>query len=144
MLNDCYLRVKLIGDVKAPTRGTGQSAGLDFYAPEDITILPGKDLLTPLNVRVELPIGYAMVFKEKSGISTKFKISLGACVVDSDYRGIVHAHLFNHGQYVAVFHKGDKVIQAIVIPVWLGDPEIVEEVDMNTERKEGGFGSTGK
>jgi deoxyuridine 5'-triphosphate nucleotidohydrolase len=143
MFENFYLKIELIGDVKAPTRGTSESAGLDFYVPEDLRIFPGKDALVPLNVRIEMPEGYAMIFKEKSGLSTKFKLSIGACVVDSDYRGIVHAHIFNHGQYWATFNKGDKLIQAIIVPIWTGIPEI-GIVNMETVRGEGGFGSTGR
>lgn len=66
------------------------------------------------------------------------------CVIDSDYRGEIHAHLMNHSGRVQKFNAGDKVIQGMIFPVWTGSPVEVNEVNENTERGAGGFGSTGK
>ena len=65
------------------------------------------------------------------------------CVIDAGYRGICHVHLFNNGSYDQSFKAGEKVAQAIIVPVWDGQPELVEKVNENTERGAGGFGHTG-
>lgn len=145
MFEDFFLEIELVDkNVKAPTRGTLESAGLDFYTPVDFFINPRSDKLIPLGIKVKFPKGYALIFKEKSGIATKKKIDIGASVVDSDYRGIIHAHLINNSDDVIRFNSGDKIIQAIITPLWIGSPKIVESISDITERGEGGFGSTGK
>lgn len=144
MFEDFYLKVELCSeDAKMPTRANDSDVGLDFYTPKDITILPKRDVLIPLDVKTEFPKGYQLRFDEKSGVSTKKKLDIGACIIDPDYRGIVHAHLFNNSDETVYFKKGDKVVQGVVTPVWTGLP-IQEKVTLNTTRGEGGFGSTGQ
>ena len=91
---------------------------------------------------MEFPRGFALVMKEKSGVATKKKISILANLIDSDYRGIVHAHLHNTSPSdIAIFKEGEKVCQGIVVPLWIGLPKQVDHIDENTERGTGGFGS---
>ena len=139
------LEIELVDkNAKMPTRGTYESAGLDFYTPEYIFIPPRSDLLVPLGLKMKFPEGWALIFKEKSGIATRKKIDIGACVVDSDYRGIVHAHLINNSDDEVIFYQGDKVVQGIMVQVWLGEPKQVDKLNDITERGSGGFGSTGE
>jgi dUTP pyrophosphatase len=84
-----------------------------------------------------------MIVKEKSGVATKKQCSVGAAVVDAQYRGIVHVHLFNHSGSTVTFEAGEKVAQAVIVPVWDGQPIQVNLVDTNTTRGAGAFGSTG-
>lgn len=145
MFEDFYLNVELLNeDAKIPTRANDTDAGLDFYTPLDIIIRPQNDKLIPLDIKVEFPNGYALIVKEKSGIATKKKCSIGACVIDSEYRGNCMIHLFNFGHERVFFKKGDKIAQGIIVPVWTGQPKLVEKIFIDTDRGEGGFGSTGK
>jgi deoxyuridine 5'-triphosphate nucleotidohydrolase len=144
MFNDFYLNIKLEKNGIMPTRAHDSDAGLDFYSPGDYEIKPNGDILIPLQVRTEFPKGYALIFKEKSGVATKKHLSLGACVVDSEFRGILQLHLFNHSDLYVPIKKGEKIVQAIVTPVWTGQPTLVNELNLNTKRGEGGFGSTDK
>ena len=138
------LKVELVdARAKLPERACDSDAGLDLFTPDDIIIEPGKDKLIPLGIKVEFPAGYAMIVKEKSGLATKKKLDVGACVIDAGYRGICHVHLFNNGDELVCFKAGEKVAQAIIVPVWDGQPELVEKVNENTERGTGGFGHTG-
>jgi len=137
-------------NVKSPVRGHDTDAGIDFFVPEDfgaVTLEPGQDILIDAGVRVVVPKGYALIFKEKSGVATKRKLTIGACVVDSDYRGNVHLHLFNNGTEIQLIEAGDKIVQGLVVPVSLCSTEEVSgevyEEYCNTERGDGGFGSTG-
>lgn len=139
------LNVQLLSkDARIPTRGTKESAGIDFYTPIDVSIEPRKDILISLDLCVEIPKGYTLIMKEKSGIAAKKKLDIGGSVIDSDYRGSIHCHLFNNSDDTVFFKKGDKVCQGIIIPVWLGEVDVVSFINKNTERKDGGFGSTGE
>lgn len=147
-IEKCYLKIKLEAGGIMPTRAHPEDAGMDVYMPTrefnpDISIVPAhEDLLIPLQWRCEFPKGYVMIFKEKSGVATKLKLDLGASVVDSNYRGIVHCHLFNNSQINVWLKPGQKIAQFIIVPCWTGLPEEVQELS-ESNRGEGGFGSSG-
>ena len=136
-------------EVKNPNRAHSTDAGIDFFIPEDfgtIVLKPNEDILIDSGIKVIIPKGYALVFKEKSGVALKKKLTIGAAVVDSDYRGVVHFHLFNNGTEEQTLQAGDKIIQGLIVPVMLWDTIEIsnEEYDTyETERSDGGFGSTG-
>ena len=136
-------------DVKSPVRAHETDAGIDFFIPNDfekVVLKPGDDVLIPSGIKVLVPRNFVLIFKEKSGVATKKKLTIGACVVDSDYRGEVHLHLFNNGNADQELNPGDKITQGLLIPIALDTPEEIsnEEYDKNeTERASGGFGSTG-
>ena len=136
--------------VKSPARGTEQSAGIDFFVPDDFvsqTIKPEGDILIPSGIRVRVPSGYALIAFNKSGVSTKKKLIAGACVVDEDYTGEVHLHLINTGNGLVTINPGDKILQFILLPVnYTNALEVSHDEYENlgqTERGSGGFGSTG-
>lgn len=138
-------------DVKTPTRGTAGSAGLDFYVPYDFagphTLLPGMDANIPSGIKVKVPHGYALIFKNKSGVAVNKGLQVGACVVDEDYQGEVHLHVRNVSPDVQFVDNGTKIVQALLVPVLYEDVEEVsteeELFPEKTVRGEGGFGSTG-
>ena len=79
------MKIQKIRDVKTPGRGTSQSAGIDFYVPEDFTtsvLQPGESVLIPSGIKVQVPTGYMLTAFNKSGVATKQGLSIGACVVD--------------------------------------------------------------
>lgn len=130
-------------NAKVPTRGTKESAGLDSYSPIDITIWPGQDISIPLGWRCEFPEGFVMIATNKSGRSINDKLIVGADTIDSDYRGIVHAHIFNLGEKPIRIKKGEKIVQFVIFPCWTGKPRVVSEIIEDTERGSGTCGSTG-
>lgn len=139
-----------VRDVKSPTRAHRTDAGIDFYVPNDIetiTLKPGEDYSIPSGVKVVIPEGYALIYFNKSGRATKDKLAVGACVVDSDYRGEAHLHVYNFGLEDRVINPGDKIVQGLIVPVSLCNTKEITneeyEAYCNTERGEGGFGSTG-
>lgn len=87
------------------------------------------------------------MFENKSGIAVKKGLVIGAKVIDADYRGEIHIHLINTSSFDQTVSLGDKVAQAILREVYLHDPKEITEDEFNeennTERGEGGFGSTG-
>lgn len=138
------LKVKLLSPTaKMPTRGTPGSSGLDVYSPVDIVIPPREDCLIPTDLAFDIPFGWDLAVYNKSGLATKKHLSKGAELIDSDYTGNCHIHYFNHSNEPVEFHIGDKLGQLVMREVWMGDVVEVEELDKETSRGAGGFGSTG-
>lgn len=145
--------------VKSPTRGTAESAGIDFFVPDDfepVEVLPGNSTLIPSGIKCAYPPGYALILFNKSGIATKYKLTSLACVCDSDYQGEIHISLINAGLDAVSITPGMKIAQFILVPVDLAIPREVETEEVlwnswesmgrggSSERGEGGFGSTGE
>ena len=141
------MKIKLVRKVKEPSRGTSVSAGLDFYIPDDFKatkVWPGKAILIPSGVKAQVPEGYALIAFNKSGIATKEGLIVGACVVDEDYEGEIHIHMINVGDKVVDIIPGQKLVQFVLLPVNYQNIEVVNELPQRqSERGEGGFGSTG-
>jgi dUTP pyrophosphatase len=139
-----------IRDVKDPTRGTPESAGIDLYIPNDFeecTVFPQQSILIPSGLKVNVPENHAFIAFNKSGVATKKGLQVGACVIDEDYQGEVHIHLINVGDIGQVIKPGDKIIQCVLLPVNYETIEMVSDEESlwngkSTERGEGGFGST--
>lgn len=133
---------KLSNKAYDPKYGTLFSSGIDFFSPKEVLIKKGKDALIPLDIRVRLPNGYDLTFFNKSGVAVNKKLIVGACLIDNDYRGNIHAHLFNLGDKDILITPGDKIVQGVVRKV-----EFCKLIEQNiidkTERGTGGFGSTG-
>ena len=144
VFKDFYFKVELLNaNARCPERATLGDAGMDIFSPEDFVIQARSHKLIPVGFRYNMPDGYALIIKEKSGIATKRRLSVGAAVCDARYVGQVHVHLFNHSDEVVTFNQGDKIAQALIVPIWDGYPEVVDSINTNTDRGEGGFGSTG-
>ncbi|MGI5893830.1 MAG: dUTP diphosphatase [Candidatus Merdivicinus sp.] len=129
-----------------PRRATPESAGLDLCAcmEKEITIQPLELVRIPTGLAIELEPGTVGLVYPRSGLASKFGITLSNCVgvIDSDYRGEVQIAMTNHSRQPYIIHPGDRIAQLVVSPVLL--PEIVETDSLSgTERGEGGFGSTG-
>lgn len=143
------LKLSLVEDVKSPNRGTPGSAGIDFFVPNTyspLTVEPGDSLFVSSGVKANVPDGFALIAYNKSGIALKKNLSVGACVVDSDYQGTIHIHLFNVGNKRVIINPGDKLVQFLLVPIDHRDIELVPEEDLfpqSTLRGSGGFGSTG-
>jgi len=138
------LKFQLLSEnAKIPERGTKFSSGLDVFSPIDCVVPARGDILIPLDIRFEIPEGYDLTVRNKSGICTKKKLLKGAETIDGDYRGNCHIHFFNHSDSDVHIKKGDKISQLVMREVWLGDIEQVDFIDTDTHRGQGGFGSTG-
>ena len=145
------LKLAKVRSVKTPIRGTEGSAGIDFFVPDDYpenlcAVEPGERYFIPSGIKANVPEGYALIAMNKSGVSLKKSLMVGACVVDSDYQGEIHLHLINAGRETVNVSPGDKLVQFLLVPVDHGRVEIVEEADLfeaESERGSGGFGSTG-
>lgn len=131
-----------------PTRATPGSAGLDLYAciPAPLALPPGGHLLVPTGIALQLPSPdlAAFVFA-RSGLAIRHGIGLlnGVGVVDSDYTGEIQVGLVNQGSEAYQLLPQERIAQLVILPVALLAVVEVEELS-ETQRGEGGFGSTGR
>lgn len=134
--------------VKSPTIGTAGSAGVDFYVPNDyppITIDPGRAANIPSGIKANLS-GKTFIAFNKSGVATKKGLSVGACVIDSDYQGEIHLHVMNVSDSSVRVEPGDKILQFVLldhIHAMLDEVEPEDLFEETSARGAGGFGSTG-
>jgi dUTP pyrophosphatase len=131
-----------------PAYGTPGSAGLDLRAciDEAITIQPGETVLIPTGLAIHIgDPGYAAMILPRSGMGHKNGIVLGNLVglIDSDYQGQLMISTWNRGQNAFTLNPMERLAQLIIVPVLQVGFNIVEEFG-DSERGEGGFGSTGK
>lgn len=139
---------KLKENAKIPKRATSGSAGMDLYAciDEPITLAPGQLAIVPTGIALALPDnGCAAFLYARSGLGVKHGICLsnGVGVIDSDYRGEICAGLCNVSDKPYTIEPDERVCQMVIAPVLTPDVVEVNELD-DTDRGEGGFGSTGK
>lgn len=125
-----------------PKRATRGAAGYDLFSPVDVEIKPNEFELVPLHLKMEIPFGYCGQIKSRSSIA-KLGVVVEAGTIDSDYRGPVLVMLYNRSQVNFSIKVGDRIAQMVVHPVLTLEMKDVERVD-ETERGEGGFGSTGR
>jgi dUTP pyrophosphatase len=124
---------------------TAGSAGFDLkYIGKTIIIEAGANKLVPTGIKMAIPEGYFLAIYPRSGNSLKHKITLSNAVgvVDSDFRGEINAIIHNLGDKPFEIQEGDRIAQAILHKYEKIRFDFVNELD-ETERGEGGFGSTG-
>lgn len=152
------IECEVLEDGQLPSKKNSKDAGFDVYATSDVSLYPGQVLKHPLNIRLKLPVNCWAEITTKSGLGSKGQL-VYAGVIDQPYRGIPHVVMTNVNLIVGIdadgfplmstqpiiIKKGEKIAQLIMNPYsehyYI---EQVEKVDTNTERGEGGFGSTGK
>lgn len=137
---------------KLPKRAHATDAGMDFYfcakkgQSHQVVIHPGETIMFPTGIRAEIPEGYMLEIKNKSSIASRKQLLVGACVVDSGYDGEILINLHNIGKQSHWFKDGDKIAQGVLVPVNLCQVVEVEdsdELNKDSTRGSGGFGSTG-
>lgn len=125
----------------------GDSDSIGTENLKGLLIQPGEDILIPSGIHVNIPKGYELTVMNKSGVCTKLKLIVGAELIDSDYQGELHFHLFNLNTNPVLLLPGQKVVQMKMAMVSLVNPVEVETLDRlytnQTERGTGGFNSTG-
>lgn len=171
------LNIAVTRNVKTPNRAHSLDAGIDFYVPEDITeheflekcqvtgvkpqfelgedgfikkiiLNAGDSVLLPSGIKVSVPAGYMLQYINKSGIASKQGLMIGASVVDSGYDGICHINLIAQYNRPVEILAGQKIAQAVLIPIETSTINVVSEETISklnselTSRGSGGFGST--
>ncbi len=149
---------RLREDAKIPQRVHPTDAGMDiFYCPngdnmgklyntKPFWIPAGTSRVLSTGLKVEVPEGYMLEIKNKSGVASKRQLLVGACVVDPGYNGEIYINLHNLGVTTQIIKPGEKIAQAVLVPVVHCNAVEAKEDDLNqdTERGTGGFGSTGR
>jgi dUTP pyrophosphatase len=129
-------------DAYAPSRATEGSAGYDIQSIEGGYIPPMGRLLVRTGIAVEVPAGTYGRVAPRSGLSVRHGIHVGAGVIDRDYRGEIKVLLVNLGYEEFRFNKGDRIAQLILEKIHTPIVIVRDELS-NTNRGDGGFGSTG-
>ena len=139
------LKIKKLNDLAIlPKRANLQDSGLDLYSIEEVIIYPNESKLIPTGWAMEVPLYFEIQIRPRSGLAIKNSITVGNApgTIDSIFRGEVKVILRNEGKESFLVKYGDKIAQAVVCPVCLWNPVVVDELS-ETNRGAGGFGSTG-
>lgn len=143
------VKIKKIFDGRLPVYKTAGSAGADCFArildkTKPLRILPNTRVIIPLGFAVEIPEGYEMQIRPRSGLAAKKGLTIlnTPGTIDSDYRGEVGAIVVNTGSDEVEIKDGDRIAQAVICPIIYANWKEVEELS-ETTRGAGGFGSTG-
>lgn len=144
---------KLHPEATIPAYAKPGDSGFDLVALEDVIIFPGQTMKVPTGLAFEIPEGYEMQIRPRSGLTfnTKLRVQLGT--IDAGYRGevgVIVDHLFDGGSLETLFgkpdeiliHKGMKIAQGVIAPVVRVNFEEANELS-DSERGDGGFGHTG-
>jgi dUTP pyrophosphatase len=138
---------KLYEDVELPEYATSGSVGFDIKSHNAITLAPEGMGIIYTGLAVEIPENTELTIRQRSGISKTYPnyISIGIGTIDWDYRGEIMIPVVNNNPFDNfVIEKGMRIAQCILSPVIRVEIKEVKELNMNTERGTGGFGSTGE
>ncbi|MGH1375867.1 MAG: dUTP diphosphatase [Alphaproteobacteria bacterium] len=134
--------------LKLPTYATTQSAGMDLTAAleEAIELDAGDRALVPTGLSIALPQGFEAQIRPRSGLAINHGVTVlnSPGTIDADYRGEIKVILINHGKEPFTIQRGMRIAQMVVERYTHVNWKVVNELDSNEERGEGGFGSTGK
>lgn len=138
------MTVKIKKDIGAyePLRAHDTDAGLDLRSPINIVVSPYGKVVIDTGIHVAIPEGYVGLLTSKSGLMAKQGITSRG-TIDCGYTGSIKVVLFNHTNAHVVVCEGDKISQLCILPVLIPTLEYVDELE-ETERGEGGFGSSGR
>ena len=151
MIEQIPIKIKRLNnnysDIPLPSYSTTGSSGMDIRAAieNELLIEPGQVKLVPTNLSVEIPAGYEIQVRPRSGLAAKYGIGVlnSPGTIDSDYRGEVKIILINFSKEQFKISRGDRIAQIVVSKVYIGN--IIESDDLNSSsRGSGGFGHTGQ
>lgn len=143
------IQVKVInkGDSELPTYQTIHAAGLDVSAflLEPIVLKPMERILVPTGLYLEIPVGFEIQIRPRSGLALKHGITVlnSPGTIDADYRGEIKVLLINLGQTDFEITNGERIAQMILARHELIAWQLADKL-IETSRGEGGYGSTGK
>lgn len=129
-----------------PQYETDGASGMDIraYLDEPVRIAPGARALIPTGIFLEIPAGYEVQVRARSGLAVKYGIGLvnGIGTIDSDYRGEIKVPLINWGEEAFLVRNGDRIAQMVVARYEKAVLAVVDDL-RKTKRGAGGFGHTG-
>jgi dUTP pyrophosphatase len=139
------VKLKMDEGASIPFYATPGASGFDISSMEDYIIFPGETVLVKTGLYFDIPEGYELQIRPRSGVSFKtgLRVANSPGTIDADYRGEVKVIMCNQGSNIEKISKGDRIAQGVFAEV----PKatfILDEQLSETERGAGGFGSTGK
>ena len=136
---------KLCEDAVIPVYGSPSSAGADLYSVEATIINPGETVIVHTGISLEIPEGTAGLIYARSGLALKRGLAPAnkVGVIDADYRGEIMVALYNQSEITQTVEKGERIAQLIITPFIKAEFTEASELS-DTERGNGGFGSTGR
>lgn len=132
-----------------PSYQSDHAAGLDLLAAnpadEPVVIAPGKHVMVPTGLSIELPPGTEAQVRPRSGLAAKFAVTVlnSPGTIDADYRGEVQVILINHGAQPFTIRRGDRIAQMVIANMTQAVLVETKGPLSSTQRGTGGFGSTG-
>ncbi len=140
------IKIPVLTDEELPRYFTKGASGADVLAKLDdpLVIPPGKSALIPTGLKFEIPKGYEIQIRPRSGLALKFQVTVlnAPGTIDADYRGEVKVLLINYGSQEFIVEPKMRIAQLVVAPVHQAFFEKVEELEVSS-RGSGGFGHTG-
>jgi len=138
---------KELNHIPLPSYATKGSAGMDVYAAleKPVTISRSAIEMVPTNISVEIPGGYEIQVRPRSGLAAKHGIGIlnSPGTIDSDYRGEIKIIIINFGAEDFIIQPAERIAQLVVSKVYTA--KLIESTELkNTSRGEGGFGHTGR
>lgn len=148
------LKIVLEDGAYTPTRGTDLAAGLDLYSPIDFEIPPAHitragtavqlgRYQVDTKVQVQIDKNFEGTVRGRSGLAFNSNIISHPGTIDADFRGSLKVLLLNTGAQSVRIKRGDRIAQLVISPVAMPVVEVVDSLT-ETERGDGGLGSTGK
>jgi dUTP pyrophosphatase len=127
-----------------PAYETPQSAGMDVRCTEHIVMNPGERVLAKTGLYVEIPVGFEIQVRPRSGLALKQGVTVlnTPGTIDADYRGEIGVILINHSSTVVEFAKGERIAQLVLARVERIEWELTNSLS-GSKRGQHGFGSTG-
>ena len=139
--NMIKMNVSLDKGAFLPEKKHPKDAGYDLKAPFDFSVAMNSRMFINTGVHMELPPNTVGMVKSRSGLNKNYGIQCEG-VIDENYRGAIGIVLYNHSNEPVVFKKGDRIGQLVILPCIYTELNIIDELT-DTDRGEGGFGSTG-
>ena len=145
LTNSVELKVVNRSENPMPKYAKDGDAGMDICASVDVWLKPFNQAVVPTGLYLEIPEGYEVQIRSRSGLAAKHSISVlnSPGTIDSGYRGEIKVILKNHHFQRYDVKKGERIAQMVLAPVT--QAKLIEVAELsNSERGEGGLGSTGK
>lgn len=146
MVNIAITRLREEQTAPLPSYATKDSAGMDLMADitEEVILVPGERRLVKTGIAIALPQGYEAQIRPRSGLAYKHGVTVlnAPGTIDADYRGEIGVILINHGEEAFTITPDMRIAQMVIAPYTQAQWNEVGDLD-ETERGEGGFGSTG-
>ena len=143
-----FVRLPHGAGLPSPAYQSTHAAGLDLVAAvaadEPIAIPPGGRVIVPTGIAIALPPGHEGQIRPRSGIAVRHGVTVlnSPGTIDADYRGEILVILINHGSETFEVRRGTRIAQLVIVPIQRANLVEAGSLDV-TERKAGGFGSTG-